>query len=354
MIRHLLIALLGTCILSGTTPAVQATNEVEWAQPPFQSILETAEEGNKPIFIDFYTTWCGPCKKLDKVTYQDAKVIEYLNGIVAAKYDAEKGEGEVLARKYRIKAYPTLVLLGPHGEEIDRYVGYLGPEDFIEVIEGYQNGIGTVAYYQKRLQDNPEDTEALYELGMKYADAVRPEEAEATLTKLLEVEPDNEHKAEVYYQIGYAMAAGDRNEKALDYYQIVINDFSDSKFCDAALQMQARAYYALDERDKSVESYQVLLERHPDDVDVMNSFAWFCAQRKFGFDQALPVALKAAELSERDPGILDTLAELYYAMGDYDNAIKVGKEAADKEPDDQYLKDQLEKFRKVAREQASR
>jgi tetratricopeptide (TPR) repeat protein len=80
----------------------------------------------------------------------------------------------------------------------------------------------------------------------------------------------------------------------------------------------------------------------------MNGFAWFCAKRKFGFDAALPVALKAVELSDRDSGILDTLAELYYAMGDYGNAIKIGEEALSKEPDDQYLKDQLTKYRSAA------
>jgi tetratricopeptide (TPR) repeat protein len=85
----------------------------------------------------------------------------------------------------------------------------------------------------------------------------------------------------------------------------------------------------------------------------MNGFAWFCAKRGFGFDRALPVALEAADLSDRDPGVLDTLAELYFAMGDYDHAIEVGQEALDKEPDDKYFKDQLEKYEQ-ARRQAGR
>ena len=84
--------------------------EVDWDGPSFDDVLKTAKSENKHVFIDFYATWCGPCKKLDKVTYQDAKVTDYLNSIVAVKYDAEKtGYGfrsEVAWDNY-ISAQPT-------------------------------------------------------------------------------------------------------------------------------------------------------------------------------------------------------------------------------------------------------
>jgi thioredoxin 1 len=354
MNRRTLTALLGACTVLAMTSLPLSAEEVHWARPPFANILKTAQQQNKHIFIDFYTTWCGPCKQLDKVTYRDEKVVDYLNSIVAVKCDAEKGEGETLANEFRVKAYPTLMLLGPDGKEIDRHVGFLGPEDFIEVIRGYQNGIGTVAYYEALLEREPENADALLTLGMKYAAAVKSEQAQATLEKLLEIDPDTEHKAEIYYQLGYALAADDRNRDAIEYYDKVLDEFPDSDYRDEALQMQARAYFKIGEKAKSLEAYRRYLGRHPDDPSAMNGFAWFCAQRKFGFDQALPVALKAVEVSNRDPGILDTLAELYYAMGDYNNAIKIGEEAAAKEPDDQYLKDQVNKFRKAANERASR
>jgi tetratricopeptide (TPR) repeat protein len=86
----------------------------------------------------------------------------------------------------------------------------------------------------------------------------------------------------------------------------------------------------------------------------LNGFAWFCAQRQIGLEQALPAAQKAVELSKRDPGILDTLAEVYYARGEYDDAIKIGKEALKSDPDDQYFKDQVVKFEKAKKEAAAR
>jgi len=319
--------------------------EVDWVSPPFDDIVKKAQTENKHIFIDFYATWCGPCKRLEAVTYKDAKVASFLNSIVPVKYDAEKDEGEVLAKKFKVRAYPTLVLLDPSGNEVDRFVGYLDPEDFLQTIEGYEKGIGTVGFYEEELKKNPNDVETMYELGMKHADAVRSEDAKILLEKVIELDPDTDKKAEIWSRLGYVMYSDDRYEEAVGYYTMLIKQFPDTKDQDEALQMLAYVYYKMNREKDSLASYMKYLKLHPDDPGAMNGFAWFCAKRKFGFEEALPVALKAADLSDRDSGILDTLAELYYAMEDYGNAIKIGEEALSKEPDDQYLKDQLVKFR---------
>ena len=99
--------------------AAPAAAGVEWSEATYTDIVSKAKSENKHVFIDFYTTWCGPCKKLEEVTYQDAKVVDFLNKIIAVKWDAEKGDGETLAKKFNIGAYPTLILLGPDGKEID-------------------------------------------------------------------------------------------------------------------------------------------------------------------------------------------------------------------------------------------
>jgi tetratricopeptide (TPR) repeat protein len=340
------------CVILGLSLAAPLAGEVDWAHPPYEDILKKADQGKKPIFIDFYTTWCGPCKRLDQITYQDEKVVGYLNSIVAVRYDAEKDEGKVLAGKFKVKAYPTLVLVGADGREIDRHVGYLDPEQFLEVIEGYQNGVGTVGFYEEQLAKNPNDIETLYKLGLKHADAVRADEAKATLEKILEIDADSEHKADIWSNLGYVMYADDRYEEAVAYYSALMEEFPDTKHHDESLQMLARVYYGMDKKEESLEAYAAYVDRHSDDPNALNGFAWFCAKRKFGFEQALPVALKAAELSDRDPGILDTLAELYFAMGDYENAIKIGEEALASEPEDTYLEKQLIKYREAAKKAA--
>jgi thiol-disulfide isomerase/thioredoxin len=96
----------------------------------FDAALKQAETEKKVVLIDFFTTWCGPCKMLDKTTWTDAKVATLLaEKAVALKIDAEKES--TLAEKYDVKAYPTVLILKADGTIVDRLVGYRPPETFI-------------------------------------------------------------------------------------------------------------------------------------------------------------------------------------------------------------------------------
>src|SRR6187397_2698165 len=105
------------------------------AEGPFQDLtldqaLAAAKRDQKVVMIDWFTTWCGPCKKLDATTWKDAEVLAWLGAkAVALKIDAEK-EVE-LAKKHRIGAYPTMLFLKADGSEIDRIVGYKTSKDFL-------------------------------------------------------------------------------------------------------------------------------------------------------------------------------------------------------------------------------
>ncbi len=96
----------------------------------FDAACKLAADRKKILVVDFFTTWCGPCKKLDKVTWHDEKVVAWLKeNAVALKIDAEAQEA--LATKYRVSAYPTVLLLRADGTEIDRLVGYREPAEFL-------------------------------------------------------------------------------------------------------------------------------------------------------------------------------------------------------------------------------
>jgi TonB family protein len=89
----------------------------------FDEALKLAALEHKIVFVDFFTTWCEPCKLLDKDTWQNPSVIAMLKEkSVALKVDAEKNA--VLASRYSVNAYPTLALIRPDGTLIDSLVGY--------------------------------------------------------------------------------------------------------------------------------------------------------------------------------------------------------------------------------------
>ena len=84
----------------------------------FNEAVSKAKEENKLLFIDFYTTWCAPCKMMDANIFPNEEVGEYFNDrFVSIKIDAEKGEGIDLVKKYNVKGYPTS--LGLNASEIE-------------------------------------------------------------------------------------------------------------------------------------------------------------------------------------------------------------------------------------------
>lgn len=96
----------------------------------FDAASKKAAQTGKIVLVDFYTAWCAPCRLLDKRTWTDAGVIKLLEErTVALRIDAEKETD--LAKRYKIEAYPSVLLIKPDGTELDRLVGYRDAKTFL-------------------------------------------------------------------------------------------------------------------------------------------------------------------------------------------------------------------------------
>lgn len=130
--------------------------EEPFAKMSFKEACAAAKRDNKVVLIDFYTTWCRPCKKMDRTTWKDKKVIAWMKEkTVALKVDAEADV--VLAKQYDIEAYPTIVLSKPDGTEIDRLVGARDAEGFLEEARDALAGKDGVARAKEKLQGSESD-----------------------------------------------------------------------------------------------------------------------------------------------------------------------------------------------------
>lgn len=99
----------------------------------FKEILEDAKAQNKLVFMDCYTSWCGPCKRLAAQVFPDSAVGEFFNStFVNTKFDMEKGDGLEISTKYQIRAYPTLLWLDGDGNVKHKIVGGLDPNGLIQ------------------------------------------------------------------------------------------------------------------------------------------------------------------------------------------------------------------------------
>lgn len=133
---------------------VSQAQEIKWMS--MKDALTAQKKNKKPIFIDAYTVWCGPCKMLDKNTFSDEKVIKTINEKYnAVKFNAEgneefqfggklyKNPGYQEARKTSrngihdfavfigVQAYPDMIILDKDGKKIKDILGYRTPDQLL-------------------------------------------------------------------------------------------------------------------------------------------------------------------------------------------------------------------------------
>jgi len=141
-----------------------------------EQALAAAQKENKFVLIDFFTTWCVPCKKLDSTTWKDAAVVAWLNEkAIALKIDAEK-EAD-LAKKHNIRSYPTMLFLKADGTEIDRIVGYKDPTEFLSNAKDALAGKNAVIRAKERLVGHEDDPNSRDDYATELARSGRYEEA---------------------------------------------------------------------------------------------------------------------------------------------------------------------------------
>ncbi len=129
-----LVAIAAYALLGSETQTnVETSNpNLNW-NTDLNSALSEAKATNKPLFIDFYATWCSYCKKLDENTFSDNRVQQKLNSkYVLVKIDTDKNKD--ITSKYKIYGFPTMVLLDPNGNEIKRIEGYVDADTLLNQI----------------------------------------------------------------------------------------------------------------------------------------------------------------------------------------------------------------------------
>lgn len=101
----------------------------------YEEALKAAKTEQKLVFMDFYTDWCGPCKMMMRDVFPKKEVADFMNKkFVSIKLNAEK-EGQELAKKYKVAAYPTFIVIDANEKIIMTKVGGdSNPENFITSI----------------------------------------------------------------------------------------------------------------------------------------------------------------------------------------------------------------------------
>lgn len=142
MIKYIMVcALIVTSLNSYAQTLTFDTTSNNW-----EEILKEAQKIDKPIFVDVYTEWCGPCKWMDQNVFNQKSVISFFEtNFLSVKIDAEKGYGPAFATENSVGGYPTYLFFAPNGDLILSGLGSFKSEILIEsgkkALENLKKGI---------------------------------------------------------------------------------------------------------------------------------------------------------------------------------------------------------------------
>lgn len=124
------------CDLAGLCEALDIApyTGIDFFEGTWKEALTKAKAENKQVFLDAYTSWCGPCKKMAALVFPLATVGKIFNDkFICIKMNMEQGEGRNLGKVYQINTYPTLLFVNPKGDVLKRTAQALDEEKFIEL-----------------------------------------------------------------------------------------------------------------------------------------------------------------------------------------------------------------------------
>lgn len=346
---------------------------IEFDVKSYDDAIAKAQAEDKYIFVDAYTTWCGPCKWLAANVFPEEKVGDYYNeNFVNFKIDMEKGEGPDLAKKWKIAGYPTLLYLDKNGDVIHRSMGSRPSNEFIALGKDARNPEKQVVTLTKRFDagDRTSDflknyTVALTSAGMRnfgevaqlYLDTQEDwgteenmqfifDYSEASMdSKLFQYTLENKEKfiemvgEEKFQQkVNYA-AEVDRSKKGIARNDV---DGMQKHFKSYMSEIEAKntAYvtyintlmYSKDpvDQEKFQSEAQLFLAGKPDVAwNFYNGVAWHVFETSD--DSYL---LKLADgwvdqsiAKEKNSYNVDTKANLLYKLGNYKEALSTAKES---------------------------
>ena len=155
-IRIFLFALL--CTFLALPTMAQEGKGIQFFKGTFAQALAKAKSEGKPLFVDFYAVWCGPCKKMEKQIFTQPEVGEYFNKhFVAVQLDAEKPENVDAAKTYKVEAFPTLGIFDGEGTALSINVGYMNAQELMAMAKTAVGEVKGFEQLYKEYRQNPND-----------------------------------------------------------------------------------------------------------------------------------------------------------------------------------------------------
>ena len=128
----LLTILCGLVVPLASQSRAEPAATIAWQD--YESAQKASQGQSRKFLLYFYTDWCGYCRKLDKETFSDKAVADYINNnFIPVRINSEKMPK--VAGRYSVSGVPDLRFVSAKGEDIARWPGYIEASKFLPMLK---------------------------------------------------------------------------------------------------------------------------------------------------------------------------------------------------------------------------
>ncbi|MBO9633733.1 MAG: thioredoxin family protein [Chitinophagaceae bacterium] len=242
-------------LFSSISLFAQETNTIQFTNGSFKEALEQAAKEKKLVFVDCYTSWCAPCKWMEKNVFVNDTVFGYFNKqFINFKIDMEKGEGVALREKYKVTSFPTYLFLDAKGNQVHRTGSRMSTQEFMTEAKRASKPGNTLADMEKKFNSGDRSLQLLTDYAI-VLQRVNGAQFDKVRNELVQKVKDEELNSALGWTIikTFARDEEDRLGSYLIGHQPLFSKFADKAAIDAKLsQLASSSMYGMirQKRDK--------------------------------------------------------------------------------------------------------
>lgn len=283
--------------------------------------------------------------RLDQLVWQDKEVGDFVNSrFIPLRFTPDDENYRQIRKEHNVRGTPTVILLNPSGEEIDRTIGFNGKRDeYFQTIQDISSGKGTLLSLSEKLKDNPDDVETNFLIGKRYVDRYEWDQVQPYFAKVLEMDPEDErgYKSESVYNLAlYELRINSEPGPIRDF----ISSCTDKERLYQAYANLVTHFIRSDKPDEASALYEEALGKMPDSAALMADYAMFVFTGKIEdkYERGFERAKKAMEMEPEDEDVLFNsyygILSYYKNKGDQDKYFETFGDVFQKMPENTFFK----------------
>jgi tetratricopeptide (TPR) repeat protein len=248
----------------GAASARAADGEIQWFKNLAEA-SEAAQKTNRPMMIDFWADWCGPCKVMDADVYKNPELIAAFNQKmvgVRIHFDLQPD----MVKKFNVPALPYLIFTDSYGLELMHQRGIIEASDLTAVIKALPGDVTEFNRLDRILQEDKEDYKALRGLAQTLRSNGFYSSSNAYLAKALkqnEAKKDAAERESLLFTMAENSLELQDGKAASEDLERCLKEFPNSSRRADMLLSLGKAYALDEKKDKARKSLNSVIAEFP-------------------------------------------------------------------------------------------